>query len=88
MVVFLMPMFIILLVTIFYSVYRVRKGTTFFQGMIRVLLLDFILFLIAVVWWFIYIKDGFSQLFGAGYYGLAFIIVGIINAVILYIYKK
>ncbi|HBI05280.1 MAG TPA: hypothetical protein DDY49_14775 [Paenibacillaceae bacterium] len=83
-VAFFLPMCIMLFGTIFYSIYCIRKGTTFVQGIMRVLLLDLILFFIAWIWWFIYIPDGLAAIIGVGYYALAFVIVGIINFVILY----
>ncbi len=82
-------MAIALVIFITSSMVKMKKTKNFKKTLAQSIIQSFILFSFAGLWWFFQANDGFSQVFGALYYGIAFVVGNILNAgILLYLKKK
>lgn len=71
-----------------YSLWRIKQTRDFKKTLIEFIVLDLLVFALGALCWFIYASDGFSQIFGILYYGVAFIITLIVNIIVLVIRRN
>ena len=88
MIVYLTPIGFILITTLFYGIFKIKKTKNIKRTLIHTTLLNIILFILASVWWFLYESDGISQVIGVAIYGGSFIIIGTIYTIVLFMIKK
>lgn len=68
---------------------RIVKTNSLRQSFLQSIVIGFILYTIASLWWFfIGATDGFSQVFGVMYYGVAFLISCVVDFIVLYFITK
>lgn len=81
-------MVFVLLANILFAVLRMQNTRNIGKVLAQSIGLSFVLFSIASLWWFNFASDGFSQVFGGLFYGVAFIIGVFLNIGILFFMKK
>lgn len=76
------------LTSIIFAMIKMKKARNFGKTLIQTIALSFLLFSLASIWWFYQASDGFSQVFGGLFYGLAFVFSSFFGAGILLFMKK
>lgn len=86
MIFFFIPIVISFITTLSYDVILAKKVAD--STIFKTIILNFVILFSASVWWFFSQSDGLSQMFGIMYYGMAFLVISIINTIILWLIKK
>ncbi|MGO4889434.1 hypothetical protein ACJ2A9_16925 [Anaerobacillus sp. MEB173] len=82
-------MSILFVLVIAFGIMKMFKTNSLRQSFLQSTLIGLLLYAIVSIWWFfIYATDGFSQIFGVLYYGIAFIISCLVNYIVLYLITK
>lgn len=85
-ILFFVPILISLIATLSYSVFLTKRAAEL--SIFKTIILNSVILLIVSIWWFYSESDGLSQLFGIMYYGIAFVVISIINTIFLWLMKK
>jgi hypothetical protein len=78
----------IFLSSVAFAIIRMKMTRNFGVSLAQSLGVSLLLYLIASLWWFYQAGDGFSQVFGAMFYGIAFVLCGAVNIGILLLLRS
>lgn len=71
-----------------FAIIRMKVTKNFGRTLAQSIFLSFFLFSLACIWWFEQASDGFSQVFGWLFYGIAFVLSSFLNTGLLFYMKK
>ncbi|WP_409276175.1 hypothetical protein V1499_11330 [Neobacillus sp. SCS-31] len=78
----------VFLISLTFAIITIKKSGNLIETMAKFIGLSFLLHALACIWWFFQASDGFSQVFGGLYYGIAFVLGGLLNTVVVIYLKK
>ncbi|WP_316572090.1 hypothetical protein [Neobacillus sp. YIM B06451] len=78
----------VFLISLTFAIIRIKKSGNLIQTIAQFIGLSFLLHALACFWWFFQASDGFGQVFGGLYYGIAFVLGGLFNTVVVILMKK
>jgi hypothetical protein len=85
---FFVVMVLVLISSLIFTWIRMKKTKNFKGTMVQSLGIGLCSFSLASIWWFFQASDGFSQVFGILFYGIAFILSSLVNIGILFYMEK
>jgi hypothetical protein len=81
-------MVIVFFISLIFSIIRIKKSGSLKKTISQHIIVSFILYSLACIWWFYMASDGFGQVFGGLLYGFAFVLGGLLNAGLVFYLKK
>jgi hypothetical protein len=82
-VVFFLPMIVSLIITLLSGIHLFKRTKNILDSLMKSIGLNLLITALAAFWWFNYESDGFSQIFGLLYYGIAFLVISIIGVFVV-----
>lgn len=88
MVKLILPVFVSLLVTLFYGIRSLKNLKKLPAILIKTTVISFVFLTLGTIWWWITEPDGIGQVIQSIIYGICFVLIIIINAIVFVMVKK